>query len=119
MIMTTFNEAAFVLEWDIIKDKLNQGLNGVEWLVLNYESNQATQSGLDGWIKGLGVYGHKNFDEVMLFTLTSDADSFYEMYGFNWWMSVNYTLEYLHTLRIEDYDSYFTLLQKLDNKGRM
>lgn len=118
MVASTFNEAVFVLEWDIIRDKLQEGLNGVEWLVLNHVSDQFTQSGLDGWIKGLGMYGHKNLNEVMLFALTSDAKAFYEKYEFNWWISVKYTFEYLHMLHIRDYDKYFDFIKKLDNKGR-
>ncbi|WP_440118515.1 hypothetical protein [Paenibacillus sp. QZ-Y1] len=117
MTKTINTESLFGLEWSMIQDKLEQGANGVEWLVLNHISDSNVVRGLDGWIEGLQLYGHNDFHQVVLDTLSYDSEAFYEKYEFNWWLSVRYSFEYLSQLCARNYDTYFSIIQKLENKG--
>ena len=101
------------LEWGIIKDKLSQGVNGIEWLVLNYEPTKHRLDSLSDWFESLEAFGHRNADQVMLDALQMDDEAFYEIYEFNWWMSVSYTLTHLCLLRERSYDKYFVFLQRI------
>jgi len=102
------------LEWEIIKDKLSQGVNGVEWLVLNNVPKKHRIETLPDWFESLQAFGHHDVDRVMLDSLRMDAELFYETYEFNWWMSVSYTLTHLYLLRERSYDKYFEFLRRVD-----
>jgi hypothetical protein len=108
------SRSVFELKWQIIKDKLAQGINGVEWLVLHVEPNERRQHGLTEWIKLLQLYGHVDSAAVMKDALIMDSDCFYKKYEFNWWISISYTLTHLVLLKQRNYDRYFCFLQNLE-----
>lgn len=109
----------FNLEWAIIKDKLSQGVNGVEWLVLNCRPKERHIKMLPEWIEMLHMYGHHDTDQVMRDSLRMDSDSFYAQYEFNWWMAVSHTLAHLYLLRERSYDRYFEFLLLMERKKTM
>ncbi|GIP55908.1 hypothetical protein [Paenibacillus vini] len=109
----TAQMTVFKMQWEIIADKLKQGVNGIEWLVLNTTTKKSRTETLADWIEQLAAYGHTNLDTVMKDALTMDSEKFYSVYGFNWWMSVSYTLTYLVLLRQRDYDRYFDFLNSI------
>lgn len=110
-------EALRKMEWQIIEDKLKQGVNGVEWLVLNIQPKESRQRGLEDWFETLRAFGHLDPDAVMREALAMDADSFYKKYEINWWMAVSNTLTFLHFLKQRNYDSYFVFLEAMEKKG--
>ncbi|MED5015948.1 hypothetical protein P9847_01370 [Paenibacillus chibensis] len=107
----------FDLEWQIINDKLLQGANGVEWLVLHATPKPNRERTLGDWLKQLIMYDHKDIHAVMRDTLTLDSDSFFKKYEFNWWMSVSYTITYLIQLKQQDYNLYFQFIWCLGKDG--
>lgn len=103
-------KAMIDVENQIMLDKLAQGVDGIEWLVLQTHVTDTDMESLDQWIKFLGMYGHKDVFVVMKDALTMDADSFYDKYEFNWWISVKDTMTYLCLLKERDYNRYFNFL---------
>ncbi|MDK8189000.1 hypothetical protein QP794_02725 [Paenibacillus sp. UMB7766-LJ446] len=106
------NRAAFEMENQIIADKLSQGIDGVEWLVLNILPKPSRIERLSQWFEFLYEDGH-DCEKLMFDALTMGSDSFYKRYEHNWWMAVDNTLAHLHVLRIYEYDRYFNFLQKI------
>lgn len=107
----------FDLEWQSINDKLSQGANGVEWLVLHTTPKSNNVRTLEDWMEQLAMYEHKDMHAVMRDALTIDSDSFFKKYEFNWWMSVRYTITYLIQLRQQDYNMYFQFIWSLGKDG--
>jgi hypothetical protein len=121
MSKTIDTDSLFELEWGIVGDKLAQGVEGLEWLVLNKVVTQTDLDGLKMWLKRVQVMDKLNVDIVMMDAFMKDSDVFYDTYGINWWISVDDSLTYLSELRDKDYDTYFKFMQdykyKLSNKG--
>ncbi|MFD2334739.1 hypothetical protein ACFSR7_36310 [Cohnella sp. GCM10020058] len=105
--------SSFKLEWSIIEDKLAQGVNGVEWLVLSIMPKPRRVEMLPEWVEMLQMYDH-DVDSAMLDALRMDSESYYERYEFNWWMAVSYTLTHLHLLRQRSYEDYFRFIQRIE-----
>jgi hypothetical protein len=110
-------EANRVMEWEIIKDKLVQGINGVEWLILNITPKEHVKNSLSDWTEQIELFGHLSTKAVMVDALTMGSEDFYKRYEFNWWMSVSYTLTHLFLLKERNYEGYFDFLQTLEKKG--
>lgn len=104
------------LERQIINDKLSQGANGVEWLVLHTTPKPNNVKTLDDWLE-LIMFDHKDIHAVMKDTVTLDSDSFFKKYELNWRMSVGYTITYLIMLRERDYNLYFEFIWSLGKDG--
>ncbi|WP_010278899.1 hypothetical protein [Paenibacillus senegalensis] len=111
--------AAFDMEWGIIKDKLAQGVNGVEWLVLNDNPRDHVKKALGDWfgiLKAYGITEMNDAERVMQDALIMDSETYYKTHEFNWWVAVRYTLTYLHLLKKYNYDRYFNFMQSLEKK---
>lgn len=110
-------EAMRKMEWQIIEDKLKQGVNGIEWLVLNIQPKESRQSRLGDWFETLQAFGCYDTDSVMRDALVMGADSFYEKHKINWWIAVSNTLTYLHAMKQHSYDRYFAFLEAMEKEG--
>ncbi|OZB90052.1 hypothetical protein [Paenibacillus sp. XY044] len=109
--------AAYEMENEIIKDKLSQGVNGVEWLVMQKEVRQEDMMGFDRWIVIIKDIEKKNMDSLMIDTLLMNNEDFYEKHELNWWISVSNTLTYLNLLKQRNYDRYSDFIQVLKMRG--
>lgn len=102
------------LEMEIIKGKLAQGVNGVEWIVLNLQRSRSEEIDYMNWLNGKMRNGRiYNLTQMMLDVLTTDSDGFYEAYGWNWQIILYNTLLYLRMLKDEKYDLYFDFMKRL------
>ncbi|MEV2910962.1 hypothetical protein ABNF65_20705 [Paenibacillus larvae] len=108
-------KAAFEMENQIIQDKLAQGVNGIEWLVLQTKLTPTKMTGLNNWIELVNEIENLDLESVMVDALAMDADAFYEKYELNWWISVDEAITYLSILKLRDYDQYFKFLQKYEH----
>lgn len=110
------NKAASDMEWEIIKDKLAQGTNGVEWLVLQVLPDKDRLHSLELWIMNVKEFKKKSPDDVMIDALTMDSESFYKKHKINWWISVDDTLTFLSITKEQNYDAYLNFLKLLEKK---
>ena len=108
------NEAMFALEDEILYEKLSQGINGIEWLVLMFHDGDSDT--LDILRKICSKTGIE-FDRMVIdaFRMYDDPDGFYDKYELNWWVTVDDCLSYLVHLRKNDYDRYFDMLMSIEN----
>lgn len=111
-------EAAFKLEWQIIKDKLSQGIGGIEWLVLQVVVDESKSHSLNMWLRLVGRHQKENPEAVMQDAFIMDSDTFYRLYEINWWITIDDALTYLSMLRQRDYNRYSDFLRELGRRGR-
>ncbi len=107
------HKAVFDMEQMIINDKLKQGIDGIEWLVLQTDVNESMQYSLNRWLHHVTRFERLDVMVVMKDTLTMDSDSFYTKYCLNWWISIEETLTHLCLMRQSDYEKYFSFLMTL------
>jgi hypothetical protein len=105
--------AAFELENEIINDKLSQGINGVEWLVLQKIVGHEDMDNLDRWLKIIKDIEKKDEEFLMLDALNMNHTDFYNKHELNWWISVSNTLTYLALLKERKYSKYLNFIQNL------
>ncbi|ODB61384.1 hypothetical protein [Paenibacillus polymyxa] len=110
------NKALINLENEIVSEKLSQGVNGIEWLVLNVSEKEYSQQHLKWWIEEMNLPRHESLESVLIDALTMDAESFYGKHECNWWIAVDNTLVYLSLLRDRDYNCYCEILQRLERE---
>lgn len=115
----TLNDAAFDLEIKIMEEKVSQGVNGIEWLVMQKVVDESDLKSLAVWLKRAGNFGKREPEPIMLDALTMKSDPFYEKYQINWWISIDDILTYLYLLRQQDYDRYSEFIKELQKKGAM
>src|SRR5690242_2116344 len=101
-----FNEAAFEAECAIILDKLAQGINGIEWLVMTKVVDEEDQKDLAQWLFYLDMRKKYDVTLVMKDALTMSEDEYYSKYQCNWWISLDAIITKLNLLRKHNYDSY-------------
>lgn len=106
-------KAAFEMENQILKDKLREGVNGVEWLVLQTMVTDDKKRSLEQWIFFLEMYKFTDIEAVMRDAILLKPKKFYKKYKCNWWISIDETLTYLSMLRKENYNRYFEFIQSL------
>lgn len=107
--------AAFEMENQIMQDKLAQGVNGVEWLVMHAKITPTKVKSLGYWLEFVNEVEEIEHESAMIDALIMNADTFYEKYELNWWMSVDEAITYLSILKLRDYDQYFKFLQKYEH----
>lgn len=110
-------EATYAMERQIITDKLADGIDGVEWLVLQVLVDERRIFKLNDWLELVHDIDKKEPESVMIDALSMQSDDFYDKHELNWWITVSVTLTYCSLLRQQDYDRYFNLLQKLKERG--
>lgn len=108
-------EAAFNAEIEIIKDKLKQGINGLEWLVMNVLMDDDRKESLNQFMKlaPLVARGTRNPIELFVDAVILNSDAFYSKHELNWWIAIDETLTYFALLKARDYDSYFEMLNEI------
>ncbi|MEV2909767.1 hypothetical protein ABNF65_14225 [Paenibacillus larvae] len=107
--------ASFEMENQIMQDKLAQGVNGVEWLVMQAKITPTKMKSLGYWLDFVNEIEEIDHESAMIDALMMNADTFYEKYELNWWMSVEEAITYLSILKLRDYDQYFKFLQKYEH----
>ncbi|MNC46107.1 hypothetical protein D3C75_951080 [compost metagenome] len=115
----TFTDAVFDLENQIMEEKISQGVNGIEWLVLQKVVDEIDLLSLEVWLKTASNFGERDPEPIMLDALTMKADPFYEKHEINWWISIDDILTYLSLLRQRDYNRYSDFIRDLEKKGAM
>ena len=109
------NELLFNLEWDIIKEKIAQGVNGIEWLVMTILTEQHVKDSHYIWNMRIGCENVADSDQATIqiainnFLLSSDE--FYKEHSCNWWISTKHAIYYLQMLKKNDYTRYLKFLQ--------
>lgn len=102
------------MEWAIIRDKLNEGINGIEWLVMQVELNDNYVERSAEWVNLVCDLENKNLEEVIKDALTLDFDTYQNKHELNWWISVKHSLTFLKLLKDHNYNNYSDLLKKLE-----
>ncbi|MCU5610680.1 hypothetical protein OCF60_19680 [Bacillus paranthracis] len=107
--------ATILLEQEIIEEKLKQGINGVEWLVLQVVVDEERAESLISWERLQSLAAKKKVNSLTLFSdaIRLDAESFYEIYELNWWMALREALTYFSLMRMQRYDMYFEVMKNL------
>ncbi|WP_440118513.1 hypothetical protein [Paenibacillus sp. QZ-Y1] len=113
------NEAHYSLKRQIINDKLEAGINGVEWLVLNLNPKPWKYECLNDWIEEEREHGKYHYEDVFIDSLLMKSDEFYSKHRYNWWMTVDMTLLHLFIMKANNYDKYFDFLQKVQSKSKI
>lgn len=99
------------LELDIIGDKLQQGINGFEWLVLH---NIVDKESLNIGLEVLDIHARiLNTDcfTIIKYLLNNTEEAFYLEYELNYWMIADTIVDYMTVLKERSYTEY---LNKLD-----
>lgn len=107
--------ATILLEQEIIEEKLKQGINGLEWLVLQVVVDEDRAESLISWERLQSLAAKKKVNSLMLFSdaIRLDEESFYEIYELNWWMALREALTYFSLMRTQKYDMYFEVMKNL------
>ncbi|WP_144489710.1 hypothetical protein [Bacillus thuringiensis] len=107
--------ATLLLEQEIIEEKLKQGINGLEWLVLQVVVDEERAESLISWERLQSLAAKKKVNSLTLFSdaIRLDEDSFYEIYELNWWMALREALTYFSLMRTQKYDMYFEVMKNL------
>ncbi|WP_242317043.1 hypothetical protein [Bacillus cereus group sp. BfR-BA-01489] len=107
--------ATLLLEQEIIEEKLKQGINGLEWLVLQVVVDEERAESLISWERLQSLAAKKKVNSLTLFSdaIRLDEDSFYEIYELNWWMALREALTYFSLMRMQRYDMYFEVMKNL------
>jgi len=106
-------KSMFDMEHQIHREKLDQGINGLEWLVLQVMLTPQRKESLKRWLEFLREFGQTDFDAVMRDVITMKPNSFYRKYQFNWWISFNDTMTYLCLLKNLNYDQYIKFINSI------
>lgn len=107
------HKAVFDIEQMIINDKLKQGIDGIEWLVLQTHVTDSERDSLSRWLDHITGFERLDVMVVMQDALIMDSDRFYAKYELNWWLSVDCTISNLCLIRQSDYEKYFSFLMTL------
>lgn len=107
--------ATILLEQEIIEEKLKQGINGLEWLVLQVVVDEERAESLISWERLQSLAAKKKVNSLTLFSdaIRLDVESFYEIYELNWWMALREALTYFSLMRMQRYDMYFEVMKNL------
>ncbi|CUB54270.1 hypothetical protein BN2127_JRS10_02677 [Bacillus subtilis] len=107
--------ATLLLEQEIIEEKLKQGINGLEWLVLQVVVDEERAESLISWERLQSIAAKKKVNSLTLFSdaIRLDEDSFYEIYELNWWMALREALTYFSLMRMQRYDMYFEVMKNM------
>ncbi|AUS03724.1 hypothetical protein [Paenibacillus larvae] len=111
--------AAIEMENQIMQDKLAQGVNGVEWLVMHAKITPTKMKSLGYWLEFVNEVEELDHESVMIDVLMMNPDTFYEKYELNWWIGIDEVITYLSILKLRDYDHYFRFLQKYEHSKEM
>lgn len=110
-------EAVTKLENEIIADKLTQGINGLEWLVMSANVGEAECVSLQQYLNVMNVF-KKNIMLLIVDSVNMSPDDFYDKHEINWWITIREALTYLAILKKRNYFSYLELLDQIYEKGR-
>ncbi|PWA12089.1 hypothetical protein DCC39_07515 [Pueribacillus theae] len=113
-------EAIFKMENDIIADKLKQGVNGLEWLIMQVVIDDDRKESLSNYVRILEVT-QTNKEQLFIDAAFMDHESFYEKHELNWWIAFDEALTYFSILKKSDYERYFDIMQtiNLHFKGKL
>jgi hypothetical protein len=106
-------EACCRLENQIYEDKLNYGINGLEWLVLQTEPDELMRESLWSYTRYVMDKHNYEFEKLIKDAFRMDNLKFHEKYKLNWWVTISEGLSYLSLLRKKNYDIYFDFIISL------
>lgn len=106
-------EAAFAMENAIRDEKLSQGIDGLEWLVIQTNPTQDKKESLARWLRFIEMY-RLIPETVMKDAIKLGPEPFYTKYQINWWITIEDTITYLALLRQRDYDNYFRFITTIE-----
>ncbi|PEJ58167.1 hypothetical protein CN692_07730 [Bacillus sp. AFS002410] len=112
-------EATFQAEREITQDKLKQGIDGLEWLVMQILVDDLKKESLDQWLKLAPKIskGTKDTNILMMNAIRLDHDSFYELHELNWWIVFDETMTYLSLLKERNYYDYLDFINEVYSKN--
>ncbi|MBG9788514.1 hypothetical protein E1B06_14835 [Brevibacillus laterosporus] len=105
--------ASFAMENQIREEKLKQGVNGLEWLVLHTIPTETDRRTLANWFE-MAHDWKLNSDSIMKDAIVMDSTKFYEKYELNWWITISETITYLNLLKQRDYNNYFKFIMDIE-----
>lgn len=106
------------LNQDIIDEKLSEGINGVEWLLLHTRTDEETKEYQQIWHEKIkNSKGGASVERLMIDNLLLSPREFYMKYEINWWASLEHTIYELQMMRENDYDSYFEWMRRYERMG--
>lgn len=123
MVINTFKEyakrteATYKAENEILNDKLGQGINGLEWLVLQIKITERKKESLNQFIEFASRIFKKDIHQLFEDAINMNPDNFYDIHEINWWITINEALTYLKILKERDYYEYVDLLNQFYRKG--
>ncbi|WP_078434257.1 hypothetical protein [Metabacillus halosaccharovorans] len=98
------------LENEMYEDKIKEGVNGLEWLVLQTEPDELMLESLASYQKLVTHVYKFNFNDLIRDTVLLDHRSFFKKYRLSWWATLSEGLTYLALLRQRNYDKYFDFI---------
>ncbi|MCU5222030.1 hypothetical protein [Bacillus tropicus] len=107
--------ATLLMEQEIIEEKLKQGINGFEWLVLQVVVDQERKESLETWERLQILAAKKKVNSLTLFSdaICMDAEAFYKIYELNWWMAFKEALTYFSLMRLRNYNAYSDVIKSI------
>ncbi|MBJ8109566.1 hypothetical protein JDS99_07890 [Bacillus cereus group sp. N6] len=107
--------ATLLMEQEIIEEKLKQGVNGFEWLVLQVVVDQERKESLEAWERLQILAAKKKVNSLTLFSdaIRMDAEAFYKTYELNWWMAFKEALTYFSLMKLRNYNAYSDVIKSI------
>lgn len=106
-------EATWKVINDILQEKLNQGINGLEWLVMQVEVNERRRESLSQFTKFAERICKRDINQLFTHAITMDSDNFYKNHELNWWITVDEALTFLRILKERDYYTYLDYINQI------
>ena len=111
------SKAVYQAEKEIIADKLKDGINGLEWLVLHTLVDERQSDSLKKWTESVMVsLCGKEPLELFIEAVRLDPEAFCAQYKLSWGVTIDQALTYLSLLRERDYERYFNIMQTIDKR---
>ncbi|UYX50066.1 hypothetical protein M3Y14_15885 [Bacillus thuringiensis] len=107
--------ATLLMEQEIIEEKLKQGINGFEWLILQVVVDEKRVESLATWERLRPLTSKKKVSSLTLFSdvIYLNAETFYNIYELNWWMAFKEALTYFSLMKTQRYDMYSRVIKNI------
>lgn len=110
-------EATYKVEHEILYDKLKQGINGLEWLVLQVNLTERKRESLNQFLEFTVRFNKKDIHRLFADAVKMNSDKFYDIHEINWWITISEALTYLKIYKDRDYYGYLDYLNQIFKKG--
>lgn len=100
-------------ENEMIEEKLSQGINGLEWLILQNNTDIKKLESLKRFMEFCLKIENKKIISIVKDAVILHHEPFYEKNEINWWIAVRESLTYLALLKEQNYNEYLKFLKSI------